>query len=357
MKPMKNSYHKYALHKKLLFYVPSVLMILFFADCSKLPDLPSAKITTVASGLQAPMGIETDWNGNIWVAETGTANNDGKVVVVVPGASIADKEATITYDAIINLSSITNALSGEVEGPANLLLDNGTLYILAGDFLYTADVSSFNPGDAPIDANTLPHEDIGSWVRSQNIVTPNDSHPYDLIKGTGDKLYIVDAGANAIIQRKNVGDYSVFAQFPDFPNPTQTGAPYIQSVPTGIIFDGSNFLVSTLTGFPFLNGQAVVYRVSMSGNVSVYKKGLTTLTGIAPGNFFGHAVLHFGSFGPTGFDPNTGSLLLTNGLTTKVIANVLNMPAGIKQTNHQSWYVTSLGDGTLLEISYSGGNN
>ena len=354
---MKNLQHKYALHKKALFYLSSVLMILFIAGCNKVPDLPAAKITTIASGLQAPMGIETDWKGNIWIAEMGTANNDGKVVVVVPGASGSGKEATMTYDAIINLSSILNALSGEVEGPAHLLFDNGKLYILAADFLYTADVSSFKPGDAPIDATTLPREDIGTWVRSQNIVTPNDSHPYNFMKGPDGKLYITDAGANAIIKRTSVGNYNVFAQFPDLPNPTSVGPPFIQNVPTGIIFNGSNFLVSTLTGFPFLKGEAIIYRVSLSGNVSVYKKGLTTLTGIAPGNFYGPAVLHFGSFGATGFDPNTGSLLLTNGLTTQVVVDGLNMPAGIKQTNHQSWYVTSLGDGTLLEISYSGGNN
>lgn len=354
---MKNLKRQYALCRNVLFYLPSVLMILFIAGCRKLPDLPSAKVTTIASGLQTPMGLETDWKGNIWVAEQGTANNDGKVVLVVPGASESGKETTTMCDAIINLSSIINPLSGEPEGPANMLFDNGTLYILAGEYLYTADVSSFKPGDAPIDANTLPYEDIGTWVRAQNIVTPNDSHPYNLIKGPDGKLYIVDAGANAIIKREAGGNYSVFAKFPDMPNPTPVGPPFIQSVPTGIIFDAGNFLVSTLTGFPFLQDQAVIYRVSTSGDVSVYKKGLTTLTGITRGNFLGNAVLHFGSFGATGFEPNTGSLLLTNGLKTQAIAEGLNMPAGIKQINPQSWYVTSLADGTLLEVSYRDGSN
>jgi len=352
---MKNLHHYYVLRKTLLFYLTPVLMILFVAGCQKIPDLPPAKINLVASGLQAPMGIETDWNSNIWVAEQGTANNDGKVVLVVPGAS--DKEATTTYDAIINLSSIINVLSGEIEGPANMLFDNGTLYILAADYLYTADVSSFKPGDPPIDANTLPREDIGTWVRLQNIVTPNDSHPYNLTKGPDGKLYIADAGANAIIKREAAGNYSVFAQFPDMPNPTPDPPPFIQNVPTGIIYDGNNFLVSTLTGFPFLQGQAVIYRVSTTGSVSVYKKGLSTLTGIAPGNFLGNAVLHFGSFGANGFEPYTGSLLLLTGPKTQVIAEGLNMPAGLKQTNRRSWYVTSLGDGTLLEIFYRGANN
>ncbi len=89
------------------------------------------------------MGIETDQKGNIWVAETGTANNDGKVVVVAKNHGTAQ-----AYDAIVNLSSIKNALSGEEEGPAHLLFDHGTLYVLAGDYLYTVNLMNFKPGDA-----------------------------------------------------------------------------------------------------------------------------------------------------------------------------------------------------------------
>ncbi len=352
---MKQLLHRHALPKKHLFYTPLILMILFIAGCTKTPEPPSVKVTKVTSGLQAPMGIETDWKGNIWVAETGTANNDGKIVVIARG-SVKGEETMITHDAIINLSSIKNAFSGDVEGPANFILDNGTLYILAGDFLYSVDVSSFKPGDQPVDASTLSHEDIGSWVRSQNIVTPNDSHPYNLIKCLDGSLYIVDAGANAIIKRKSAGSYSVFAKFPGVQNPTPVGPPTIQSVPTGIIFDGANFLVSTLTGFPFPDGQAVIYKVSLSGKVSVYENGLTTLTGIASGSFFDHVVLHYASFGATGFAANTGSLLSVNGNSVKVITDGLNLPAGIKQISPQSWYVTSLGDGTLLKISYCNWN-
>ncbi|WP_153795887.1 ScyD/ScyE family protein [Foetidibacter luteolus] len=348
---MKQSPQRLALSKNQLFYAPLILLILFISGCRKDPEPPSVKVTTIVTGLQEPMGIETDWKGNIWVAETGTTKNDGKVVVIAPGF-IKGEQKMMAYDAIINLSSIKNALSGEPEGPANLILDNGILYILAADFLYSIDVSSFKPGDEPIDASKLPYEDIGSWVRSQKIVTPNDSHPYHLIKCIDGSIYIVDAGANAIIKRKSAGKYSVFAKFPEAKNPTPVGPPTIQGVPTGIIFDGSSFLVSTLTGFPFLDKQAVVYKVSTSGKVSVYQDGLTTLTGITPGNLFNRVVLHFGSFGATGFVPNTGSLLLVNGNTVKPITTGLNLPAGIKQTGPQCWYITSLGDGALLQVSY-----
>ena len=66
---MKHFLQEHALPKKHLFYLPLILMILFIAGCSKNPESPSAKVTTVATGLQAPMGIETDCKGNIWIAE------------------------------------------------------------------------------------------------------------------------------------------------------------------------------------------------------------------------------------------------------------------------------------------------
>lgn len=333
-----------------------ILLLFSFAGCKKGPaHQPTARVTTAATGLVAPMGIAVDNRGNIWVAETGTANNDGKVVLINTHQQKNSKSNVSSYDAIINLSSIKNALSQETEGPANLLFNNGKLFILAGDFLYTVDVSNFKPGDAPIDASTLPYEDLGSYVRAQGIVDPNDSHPYNMIVGPDGNLYIADAGANAIIKRTSDGNYSVFAQIPNFPNPqpTATTPPVIQAVPTGIIFDGHNFLVSSLTGFPFIQGAASVYKVTLSGDVSVYQGGLSTLVDIADGGFYGHVVLHYGSFAPNGApNPNTGSLMIINGNASTVITDGLNMPAGLKQINSQSWYVTSMGDGTLLKVDY-----
>lgn len=340
--------------KTSLWNMMGIMLLLFFAGCRKGSTFPpAATVTTVASGLVAPMGVETDARGDIWVAETGTANNDGKVVLIGSNQHGNSKTGATPQDAIINLSSIHNASSGDVEGPANLLYRRGMLYILAGDYLYTVNVSSLKPKDLPIDGSKLPFEDIGTYIRSLKIVSPNDSHPYGMTIGPDGDIYIADAGANAIIHRKSAGHYSVLAKIPNFPNPTKVGPPFVQSVPTGIIYDGHDFLVSTLTGFPFAKGSAVIYRVSLSGNVTVFQSGFTTLVSIAEGSYFGHVVLHIGTFGSQGPMPNTGSLLWANGKTSNVITDGLNMPAGMKQINNHSWYVTSMGDGALLRVDYN----
>lgn len=120
---------------------------------------------------------------------------------------------------------------------------------------------------------------------------------------------------------------------------------------TGIIYDKSNFFVSTLLGFPFPPGQSIVYKITPSGDVSVYQQGFTSLVDIAKGNYMGHLVLEYGTFGATGFTPNTGRLVWSNGASINQLAGGLNLPTGLKQVNEHTWYVTSMGDGTLLKVT------
>ena len=322
-----------------------ISLIFLFTGCKKGNEEPVFEISTVATGLAAPMGIEYDRSGNIWVAIAGTGNNDGKVVVIKPNG--------IKYDAIINLPSLFNE-GGELGGPTHLLMDNNTLYILSNRYLYRTSMSAVNPGQSPVDAATLSRENIGSFVLSYPFINnTHDTHPYNLVKGPDGDLYIADAAANAIIHRKSEGNYSILAEVPGIANPTPVGPPMIQGVPTGIIFDGHNFLVTTLTGFPFPAGSALVYKVSMTGDVSVYQNGFTTLVDIVKGNTYGHMVLQYATFGPMGFMPNTGALLAANGNSINQLAGALNMPAGITQANDHTWYITSMGDGTVLKAAYN----
>lgn len=321
-------------------------LILFFAGCKKGNKVPVFEMATLASGLPHPMGIASDRWGNAWVAIPGTAHDDGKIVVIKPNGN--------KYDAVVNLASAIHELSGELGGPAHLLIDNNTLYILASNYLYKADISAFSPGQSPIDANTLIKEEVASIVINLPYVNNfHDSHPYNLIQGPDGDLYITDAGANAIIHRKSAGHYSVLAEVPSIPNPTPVGPPMVQSVPTGIVYDGHNFLVTTLLGFPFPAAKALIYKISLTGQVSVYQDGFTSLVDIADGNWYGHMVLQYATFGPTGFSPNTGALFMANGNSVKELATALNMPVGITQVNDHTWYITSMGDGTVLKATYT----
>ena len=329
-----------------LFAFAAFVLLIATSGCRKILDhLPDPTITTVATGLTNVIGVETDAKGNAWVALFGTGVNDGKVMVVTPDG--------MKYDAIVNLSSIINPVSSEIDGTAHMLLDGDTLFITSAKFLYKANISQFTPGDAPIDGALLTYEDVGAFSLSYPWVNnAHDSHIYGLCKGPEGDLYITDAGANAVIHRKACGNYAVLAEIPGYANPTTIGPPFVQSVPTGILFDGNDFLVTTLTGFPFLPGYASVYRVSPSGAISTYQDSLTTLVNIARGNRLGHLAVQYGTFGEFGFDHNTGALLWVNGNTAEPLVEEMDQPVGIKQISLNSWYVTTQGDGSLLKITY-----
>lgn len=333
------------------YFLPfSFLFFLFLTfGCKKLPEhIPSPAITTFASGLDNPIGLETDANGNVWVALSGDGNDNGKIVAITSKG--------VKYDAIVNMESVINKGSGDVEGPSHLLLDNGILYILgANGKMYKADVSKFKLGDAPMEGSSLAFEDIGSYVLSYPFQhNTHETHPYNLTKGPNGDLYIADAAANAIIHRVSAGVFSVLAEVPGLVNPTPIGGPQVESVPTGILWDEQNFLVSTLLGFPFPTGYAVVYKISASGAVCVYQQGFTSLVDISRGNYFGHLVLQHGTFSTTAFnfEPNTGALVWANGSSVTELAGGLNLPVGLKQANPVTWYVSSLGDGAILKITY-----
>ncbi|MGC1631097.1 MAG: ScyD/ScyE family protein [Gelidibacter sp.] len=359
---MKNS-KMYSVAPKLIALISFTLLCFLYFGCNNDDDenlnVPQVEINTIASGLKGPMGIETDTQGNIWVTESGTNipdadndshNNNGKVILITPNGQ--------KYDAIVNLESYTNAHSGELQGTSHILRDGGILNVLSGNHLYRADISNFKPGDTPLDARNLPSEDIFSVI-SQLPAASNpdhDSHPYNLTKGPDGDLYITDAGANLIIHRKGVNDYSIFAQIPAIPNPSfpGLGGPTVQSVPTALYYDGEAFLVTSLTGFPFPKDVASIYKISLSGDVSVYQTGFTMLVDIVKGNNAYHLVAqHAASFTPaSGFAPNTGSLVWVNGASTILLAEGLNKPSAIKQVDDHTWYVASLADGTVLKVTY-----
>ena len=313
----------------------------------RIPSAP-AGTTTLVTGLLSPLGLDTDAAGRVWVAEAGTGKNDGRISV-------------ITADGKINpviMGFESGIFQGEVDGLTHILFADGVLYILhPNGKLYKANVASFKPGDTPLAVKDIPSENIASFVIAQTaakVVTDNpdnDSHPYNMAIGPNGDLFIADAGANIIIRRaKGTGALSVLANIPGIKNPTPVGPPFIQSVPTGLVFDGQNLLVSTLLGFPFPAGQAIIYQVTPAGQVSVYQQGFNSLTGISLNN--GPIVLEYGTFGQMGWNAKTGRLVRANKPGTTVLADGLNEPTALKKINDNSYYVISLGDNALLRVIF-----
>ena len=244
--------------------------LLFSYGCKDYLELPAPTAfsqQTVVSGLQAPIGLALDGHGRFWVSESGTGENNARVSLLTPDGQ--------RHIAFTGFSSVVN--NGAVEGIGHVVYQDGTLYILDGGAgkLYTVDVAAYQPDTPSRSARELSGEDIGTFVRAQQLTTPINTNLYNLIVGPDGSLYITDSGANAIIRRdRATGALSVFARLPNV-----TAA--AEAVPTSIVYDGRQFLVSTLSGFPFAAGVAKIYQVSRTGVVGDYKTGFTTLTALA----------------------------------------------------------------------------
>ncbi|WAC13575.1 ScyD/ScyE family protein [Dyadobacter pollutisoli] len=321
----------------------SVYLLLFFGvfactdHVEPIPEPTQFAVSDFASGLRAPIGMVVDEKGQLWVSEAGTGNNDGSIVMITPGGL----KTTV-------LTGFLSAASpeGGPEGLSHLYYENGKLYVLHGleGFLYIVDVSNFKASDPAMALNLVPKEDIGTYVKTLNLTNPLNSNAFSLTKGPDGHFYIGDAGANAIIKRdKDTHALSLFAKIP---GPSMT----VDAVPTGIVFDGTKFLVSQLTGFPFASGVANVFQVTTDGTVSVHKSGFTTLTHLTLTVNNKPLLLHFGDFAlPDGFLPFTGSILNEDGT---VLLGGLMMPTDIKRSGDRTFYVQSYALGTIQKLTY-----
>lgn len=292
-----------------------------------------------ATSLALPIGMSVDGQGRAWVTQSGTGKNDAQVSLITPDGK--------PYPVITGLASAV--ANGGVEGIGHLLYRDGQLYVLEGGTgkLYSVDVSGFKPGDTPYVASSLSAEDIGTFVRAQKLTNPINTNLYNLTFGPDNNLYITDSGANAIIKRDSkTRQLSIFAKLPNV-------TPTAEAVPTGIVYDGNNFLVSSLSGAPFIAGTAKIFAVSPAGAVSEYQTGFTTLTDIALSASNKPIVIQYAQFSlapPTiGFLPKTG--MVVDG-SKAALFSALDRPTDIERVGDRTYYVMSSGDGTIQKLTY-----
>ena len=304
---------------------------------------PVLSIGPFAEGFVGPIGVETGPDGRVFVSESGTGNNDSRILLVATDGK--------TYPVVTGLPSITSP-GGEPGGTDHLLYADGLLYALNNGFLYKINVAGFQPGNAPIAATSVAKEDIATWVINYNFVNDTgESHPYNMTTGPDGAVYITDAAANAILRRSKTGQLSVMTEVPGFANPTPVGPPVVQSVPTGITFDGTKFLISTLLGFPFPAGRAILYQMDLMGKLTIQKQAFNPMIDIEVDGSGGSLVLEYGTFGAMGWVPNSGRLLRVNSAGTTVLFDKLNLPTDLKVADAHTAYLVSL-TGSLQKITF-----
>lgn len=306
--------------------------------------IAESNITVVASGLDNPRQLSFNGKGDLFVAEAGTGGSGpcfpgpegGDVCFGKSGAitkvTMKGKHKGHQQQVLTKLPSLANEGTGEQAiGPTDVLVKGSNQLIFTVGLGADPAVRDAAPGLKQLGtlrsgkvggkSSTLV-ADIAKHEARNNPVHPDqepDSNPAGFLRD-GSKYVVADAGANDLVGVSKKGKTSTQAVFQDqlafappflgLPPGTQIPA---QAVPTSVVKgpDGATY-VSQLTGFPFEQGLANIYRVNKHGKVTVYASGLTNVTDLAFGR---HGVLY-------------AVQISSEGLLTGPIGSVVAIPKG-----------------------------
>jgi sugar lactone lactonase YvrE len=316
--------------------------------------------TSIAGGLNAPMGVFVDEDGNVWVIDSGVGGDtmferpslEGEEAVE---ATLGDTTRVVkiapdgTQAEVATLPSVL--MGQEATGGARVVVMDGVVYATNGQ--WEEGIETERPANV---AAVVKIEDgevselANFWAFEQeNNPDPNrvDSHPYGLAIGPGGSLWVAEAGGNYLAKvDPATGDIETVAVIEGVPspleNPTRGGRMETDPVPTGVAFDDAgNAYVSSLPGVPFVPGSARVLKVTPSGEVSEYATDLTMLTDLRrgpDGNLYAVQLAVFTEEGPT---PNSGAIVrVGEGDTSEVVVGDLPFPSSIAFNAAGDAYVT-----------------
>lgn len=336
-------------------YTGTCLLIFFIFH------LQAQNITPIAFDLASPIDVSLDADGNPWVTQSGTGMDDGLVQKIHPDGT---KETIIE-----GLPSFFNAMENELQGALSTqVMADGRIFVCQGggpDSL-SGSIMEFHWDDYVAKGAALTPADRRSIIKSGEWALANgfdDSNPYSFVLDTDGNFLISDAGANAIIKYEVATQtFSVLTVFPPYSNPTPIGPPVVDIVPTKIMaHPGGGYLVSSLTGFPFLDGASNIYRVMVDGSTSVYASGLTLVTDMDFDPNDGELVaLQFAKFGPVdttfGFIFGSAQLVKVHGDgTLDTLAAGFGPSPGLAIAANGTAYMTHLFLGQLLKTDVLSG--
>lgn len=342
----------------------------------------------IASGLDNPRQLAFDSHGDLYVAESGhggsgpcVPSDDDPTVKTCFGTSgaIARISHGHVHRVITGLPSLAPQVAtqggqlppgAEAVGPSDVSLRRGTVAFTVGlgsnptnRFTFSADSSAGHLLGTVSTASTGHGRwwkagdvralgDLAAYEAVNNPAPPDppDSNPNALLR-EGSGYVAADAGGNDLLRVSRSGKVSLITTFPDSSVTCNPPVPP-QAVPTSVVRGpGHAYYVSELTGFPFCEGGAVIWKVK-GGHASVYASGLTNVTDLAfdrRGTLYAVEIAQHGlQSGPIGA---VVKIPRGGGSHHSVVASGLMAPYGIALRGDTA-YVTT---GSILPKSAGGG--
>ncbi|MPZ94893.1 MAG: ScyD/ScyE family protein [Propionibacteriales bacterium] len=276
-------------------------------------DDPPWKV--IATGLDNPRQLTfgDDDDDELYVVEAGeggagpcVTGPEGDEVCFGMSGAVTKVDLDHKYKAkrvLKGLPSVAGEGGANALGPSDIAFDDSKFALTIGLGADPAARPSVGPGGRAL--GTLVGGKIykNKWSKITDLAAfeaakdPDkagpDSNPVSVIyaEDDDDGYVAVDAGGNTLLSVSKKGKVKTLAVFPDVmvDAPPFLGLPPgtkipMQAVPTSVVEgrDGA-YYVSQLTGFPFPEGEAKIWRVKPGNKPKVYAEGLTNVTDLAVG--------------------------------------------------------------------------
>jgi sugar lactone lactonase YvrE len=283
--------------------ITAVVMLLVLALAA--PVSADGHVTVVADGLDNPRGLAFAPNGALYIAEAGTGGAgpcfegpEGEEVCFGTTGAISMLRNGRQRQVVTGLPSLAEAGGVAATGPHDVSFrSKRQVFAVVG---LGADPAVRDTDPALADLGTLVRfkQNKNSWrvagdpAGYEAANDPDgagaDSNPYAVLAVPGGRL-VLDAGGNDLLKFKARGGVQEVAVFPGgmapappfLDLPPDTMIPY-QSVPTSIAPGPDRaYYVGELTGFPFPEGGAKVWRVVPGRAPTVHADGFTHIIDLA----------------------------------------------------------------------------
>lgn len=299
---------------------------------------------TVAQNLHNPRLLDFSSTGALYVAEAGRGGKgpcivggEGTVVCYGHTGSITRVAHGNQKRVVKGLSSIGNQGTGvSALGPAGVVaVGSHSLVVSFGFGTNPAKRRHFPKAGQRQFAHVIAFDlrtgkrtslgDLGRHEARANPIDKPDSDPTGVAKAGRRGYLVTDSGGNTLVRVRN-GHVTGVAAFGD----RKTGGTTYQSVPTDVARgpDGA-WYVSELTGAPYTQGVARVWRVKPGHRPRVWASGLTNVTSLA---WSGNA-LYAVQISDTGIPSFVGSLVRVrpdaSGKPDTTVAANLPSPYGV----------------------------